>query len=562
MPRIPQLLSLPRIRKPSSRSAQKARPRLESLEERVVLSEFNFPTPLDTAIPSAPEKKQVLLDKAKGPFTGKNPQLVSQLSYASLNPDTADFRLDAVFPAYFSRPFNDLPINVKASGDLYTYAKADGHPSNRNEYWVDFANARLGGGVFGNGFAQEEVMFLETPELANASAFGVQTRVPNGTQGDVQAPLNGSPQPYIFFDVHKTMTIDLLDPRLTDKSPGDLYSKVTKSDLDQLSRLDATPYKFHVLAMATPDLSHTSFSPTDPRVLQDAFNTFVAGFTLAKGESQKHGFSTPLIDTGKIGAGAFKNDVVAMFVMQELAARQVGVDLKFWYFDKDKPTENIDTLDAHYVQPILHTYRSLPKADQDVTRLLEIATDYLSGAPRITGASVVTVRVQQGRQMRPMLGFAFQFNKPMNTASLANSAIYQVSYASQRRVGRQLVTRYIPVRVLKVNPADSSVVVATRSQASNYPQGGRVIVGVSGLSSKYGIGGGQDVTFQVSPGRGASASNRLAWTIAFPGVLSLISGFILKAADRNAVIQSSCVHLDSRDMSHVVPPGHVKFCFM
>ncbi|MFO0888413.1 MAG: hypothetical protein U0790_04610 [Isosphaeraceae bacterium] len=507
MPRILSLLTRPFRTEALSRTGLKSRPRLESLEERVVLSQFGFPKPLDDRIPNVPAKKQVLLTKAETPFqTGQQGQpakYTSELSYSVFDPDTYHFRLStATTPDYFKGQFKDLDTKTTATDALYNYVKADGHPSLRNEYWVDFSNAHLGGGVFGNGFAQEEVMFLQTPELANAAAYGLKPRVANGSvsESDVGKPFQGSPQPYIFFDVRKTMTIDILNPKLTKKSPGDNYANATVDDLKQLSSLDNPTLKYHVIAMAAPDLRNSSYAKTDPSVLADAFNTYVAGFTLARDNAAAAHVTGPIvINTGKIGAGAFGNSIVAAYVLQVLAARQVGnVDLKFWYFDKSKPTENINTLDTQYVQPILSAYRNQP--DKTVARLLSIAEASLKNAPAVTGASAATVPILQGRKGGAMLGFTLNFDQPMDAASLANLANYQVSSISQRRVRGAVLTRSLPIRVLSVtvNPGETSVVLNTRSLPRTYLQGGRINVG--GLLSSSGLGL-EDTTFVI--GRGA-----------------------------------------------------------
>jgi hypothetical protein len=63
-------------------------------------------------------------------------------------------------PGYFAKAFTKNNIHVEAiEGDhgRYDYGK-DG------ETWVDYAAVDLGGGVFHNGFAQEETMALEMPE--------------------------------------------------------------------------------------------------------------------------------------------------------------------------------------------------------------------------------------------------------------------------------------------------------------------------------------------------------------------------------------------------------------
>jgi hypothetical protein len=65
---------------------------------------------------------------------------------------------------------------------------------------------------------------------------------------------------------------------------------------------------------------------TDIKTLEDLFNTFVAGYTLAKEDKPN-----TLINTGPIGTGDFQNDPQVIYVMQNLAWRQIGqVSVRYW----------------------------------------------------------------------------------------------------------------------------------------------------------------------------------------------------------------------------------------
>src|SRR5262249_52887188 len=113
-------------------------------------------------------------------------------------------------PSYFPNPFKSQAITVISTPGFYPYS--DQARGQRAQYWVDFSNVNLGGGVFRGGFAQEEVMFLETPELANAAAqppgYDVDTRIANVQGGAAAGPAAGSPNPWVFDDVNRVLNID------------------------------------------------------------------------------------------------------------------------------------------------------------------------------------------------------------------------------------------------------------------------------------------------------------------------------------------------------------------
>ena len=108
-------------------------------------------------------------------------------------------------PRYFGTKFKNRSIDVNVYAGPYDYTKAS-----PTQYWVDFANHILGGGVFGTGFLQEETMFLETPELANAAAQFAVTGQPLTTRTGTKdtGPLKGSPTPLIFEGANVVMDID------------------------------------------------------------------------------------------------------------------------------------------------------------------------------------------------------------------------------------------------------------------------------------------------------------------------------------------------------------------
>ena len=240
------------------------------------------------------------------------------------------------------------------------------------QFWVDFANSTLGGGVFTDGFLQEETMFLETPELANAAAQTPALKTRTGGNG----PLNGSPTPLIFLGANRVMSIDW--EWMTEGTPRENENWRVKN-IGEVVMHDTPLSKqqnINVLSMAAPDL-HLTDPNTHPKeqstpdVLEDLFNTFYAGFTMAE---KAFSGSTILINTGPIGAGGFTNNKVVVNIMQQLAAivvsQQSGhqVNLKFWGYN-DPAQEIQDTKDA--VNKIITNFNM--EAPKPISRLLDIA---------------------------------------------------------------------------------------------------------------------------------------------------------------------------------------------
>jgi len=281
-------------------------------------------------------------------------------------------------PNYFQTLLPMTPLSTTSVDyDATAGGRYDYRGTSDGKFWVDFANSTLGGGVFTDGFLQEETMFLETPELANAAA---QTK-PLVTRTGGSGPLNGSPTPLIFLGANRVMAIvpelavaATKGDRTTEHWRTFSVAELIKDDVP----LDKSQ-KINVLSMAAPNL-HLK-TPHDQwkdqatmEVLEDLFNTFYAGFTMAK---KAYPSSPILINTGPIGAGGFTNNKVVVNVMQQLAAivvsQQTGpnvVNLKFWgYGDAGQPA-NKEAEDA--VKAIIKDFNG-PGTTKTISKLLEIA---------------------------------------------------------------------------------------------------------------------------------------------------------------------------------------------
>ena len=219
-------------------------------------------------------------------------------------------------PGYFGKAFAENKIAIhtpKGDEGRYDYAQ-DG------EAWLDYAAVNLGGGVFHNGFGQEETMALEMPELANAAAQGGHfTRSQGCKKNDQPRPLECSPTPLWVGPVHRTMRIS---PDLTK-----VKNQWKSEPIDKLfSYLTPKPknVEVNVLAVAVASLEGLTKQEAEQPTIDDMFNTLVAGFKLAK----DHKVTT--LNTGPIGTGIFQNSKEVVYAMQKLAAMQVGIDLNYY----------------------------------------------------------------------------------------------------------------------------------------------------------------------------------------------------------------------------------------
>jgi hypothetical protein len=128
-----------------------------------------------------------------------------------------------------------------------------------------------------------------------------------------------------------------------------------------------------VLAMAVEKVAKKWEEQSDIKTLDDLFNTFVAGFTLAKNIKPN-----VIINTGPIGTGDFDNDPKVIYVLQNLAAQQVGgITLRYFGYNPANYAEQ------NSYQPMVNQIIDKWKKDPDkkVGNLLLIAYGCLTGKP-------------------------------------------------------------------------------------------------------------------------------------------------------------------------------------
>ncbi len=227
-------------------------------------------------------------------------------------------------PSYFSERFRaERTLNLSVTSAFYDYVPTD---SVSEDFWVDFANASLGGGCFTHGFVQEEIMVHEMPDFAahiaghlSSSKTGwcdITTR--EGSLTDRNRVMRGSPNPYLMKGLHRVQAVN------NDLAYGDKLSGLSESELLDSTMTLAHPQNVNILAIAAPKLfSRNRAEQWDPSTLKDNFNTLMAGLQLIKEQSDH-----PIIHSGKIGCGAFSNDTHAIYLLHCLAAQHTGLTIK------------------------------------------------------------------------------------------------------------------------------------------------------------------------------------------------------------------------------------------
>lgn len=209
---------------------------------------------------------------------------------------------------------------IESKPEFYAYEKN----AWATEYWVDFANTRLGGGCFEGGFVQEETQVIEIPAFAEYIA--ARRDFDLGTGGSrskefVRQPLSGYgdqvgcgiPNPLALKGMHRVVAVS-----------KECYGKLDSFDPEKHLSPLPEPQLVNILAMAAPKLASKKHSEQfSVATLTDLLATCMAGFSLVAEEAQQ------------IGCGAFNNSPKAAFLIQCLVARQLGINIHLHGYSKE-----------------------------------------------------------------------------------------------------------------------------------------------------------------------------------------------------------------------------------
>lgn len=222
--------------------------------------------------------------------------------------------------------------------ELYpSYVKLNNHKYDYNDlkymsnYWVDFANMNLGGGAFGKGFVQEEIMTLEFPEFLWYLYQANQNKKELKTRSYVRFDNNNVYSPIIISGLFRYLNINMYG-----------WNDFNNTNLNLSEKLNLINPKSttKILALAAQDLS--GFREDNKIQLNDVkdylYNLYYSFLLVSKIDNKNI-----MIHSGKLGCGAFKNKVLVCLLCHEFMCSIFNYDLQYYGItpnDKDMKNYN------------------------------------------------------------------------------------------------------------------------------------------------------------------------------------------------------------------------------
>ncbi len=240
--------------------------------------------------------------------------------------EKVNFNTDKRQPAYFKEIYkkDNQTQTFFSEASYYTYREDQDQEEYKKQVayehiYVDFANAKLGGGCFVHGFVQEEIMVAEMPDFAAHLAdrqdelHWCKILIREGGRKDRNRVGKGSPTPHFLKGVQRVQQVD------NEKAYGDKLATLDQqSILTAVTPLD-TVQTVNILAIAAPKLEAKDIiQQWNEGTLQDIFNTLAAGLTLVNKNREE--LRPVVIHSGRLGCGVFNNDPLAVYLLHRLAS--------------------------------------------------------------------------------------------------------------------------------------------------------------------------------------------------------------------------------------------------
>ena len=247
-------------------------------------------------------------------------------------------------PKYFNESAISLSeIKGSFTSEYYDYQEAD--DNEKEFYWVDFANRRLGGGCFEHNFAMEEILVAEMSALAFLIASNlniaakenfhknwctIRTRKGKNDDDDDNRVMKGSPSPLVIKGLKRVCKVD------TKKAYGHKFHRITEKKLLETTDFKDKPDDVNLIAITAPKLINPTIEKqTHINTIKDLFNTVTSGFLLAKKTAEKRGKKC-VIRTGPIGGGAFHNNRIVALLLQEFAAQNLDLEIHYYGYQESQ----------------------------------------------------------------------------------------------------------------------------------------------------------------------------------------------------------------------------------